>query len=1428
LGIGCRFAGGANCPQSFWQLLRRGGDGVAARPAERWRDFEVPDLPAIAKGAFLSDVHGFDEAFFGISPREALEMDPQQRLMLELSYEALSDAALVPSALQEQRAGVFFGCMWQDYAYQAAATPDALAMHSAVGLDTSVIAARVSYRFGLRGPSMTVNTGCSSALVAVHLACQSLRSGESRIALAGGVNLMLAPHSAVAMARFGGLSADGRCKSFDARADGYVRGEGGGVIVLKRLRDAVEANDPIYCVVRASAVNNDGSSNGIAAPCPTAQAELLREAYRRAAVAPQRVHYVEAHGTGTKLGDLVELSALGDALGRGRTHNAPLRIGSVKTNIGHTEAAAGIAGLIKVALAMRHGALPRNLHFETPSTDLSALRLQVQSEHEPWPCADEVPLAGVSSFGFGGTNAHVVLSGMPDSRCELLPLSGEDQAELVERADRLAHALSAVESSDEVQAICQVAAAQWARGTRRAALLTSPARRAGHAVRHAALRGRTPGASRPRLAFLFSGPYAAWTGMAQSLLVSEPTFREVVEACDARIEALTGFSVLSSLWSQDPHALNRCERLHPLMFTVQSGIAGLLRAWGIEPDWVLGHGVGEIAAAHHAGILSLDDAVLTVCQTARLLSRLEGRGGMIRLSAGLSETRDLIAPLAVGEHACELDIAASDGPRTTLVSGTFSALAALTELAKERQIACERMNSSVALHGPDVDLIGSALRASLACIAPQRAKTPMLSTTDLGWLEGPECDALYWKRNQRQPVRFADAIDLLALRGDSFVVEISPHPIMADDLRAAFGKARSVQVLPTMMREKDGREAMLSAVATLYEAGLDPHWDAIARRPFSPARLPDEARAHLPLMSSADLDPGSRTLTLPLSAHTPNALREEAARFAQHLTVHTQLRIEDIIHKTALTRTQDIHRLTVTASCRHSLVEGLEAHARGDHFPGLVASGPNATAQKQGPVFLFSGHGSQWIGMCRELSVREPAFAAALREVDEALCGHGIASVRTRLDDATAAPALRADDVQPVLFAVQVALAALWRSWGIEPSLIIGHSVGEVAAAHVAGCLDLNSAARVVAERARAIAPAIGMGGMGVVELPKDQAEALLAPYRGHAAVAVHQSPRFSVISGKVDVLAEIMQSLVAKEVFCRWVDVDYASHGPQMQPLAEVLETRLSGLSCQAPRIPMISTTLGARIEGARCTASYWADNLRNPVQLHSAISIALETGATSFVEVSPHPLLTTSIQEVARSDGASVTCVPSLRRRAPEVASMHQSLGALYVAGHHLEWTRILPVGNLRTPLPTYAFQRTHYEKHAPRLTRLVEDSEEPEFPPTETIERLVPARIQTWRRRLMNTAAPDRLSILSDTLAGELARVLRTHKQRIDHHAPFAALGLDSLMGLELRNRIEIELEVSVSGTVLWSRPSIVGLATYILERMSEATTPSSQAG
>ncbi|HEV2146667.1 MAG TPA: type I polyketide synthase, partial [Longimicrobiaceae bacterium] len=450
VGMACRFPG-ADSPEAFWRLLRDGVDAVREVPAERWDadalydpDPAVPGKMSTRWGGFLDRVDAFDAAFFGISPREAERMDPQQRLMLELAWEALEDAGIPAPSLQGSTAGVFLGAIWNDYGTLDRRRGTAgITEHSATGSHYSLIANRISYQLGLRGPSLVVDTACSASLVAVHLACQALRSGEATLALAGGVNLIVAPDSTVAMSKFGAMAPDGRSKAFDARANGYVRGEGGGVVVLKPLSRALADGDPVWCVIRGSAVNNDGASNGLTAPNPRAQVEVLEEAYRRAGIDPARVDYVEAHGTGTMLGDPIEAGALGTVLGTGRDPERPLLLGSVKTNVGHLEAAAGIAGLVKAALAIRHREIPPSLHFENPNPHIAfdALRLRVNRALSPWPGGGEPARAGVSSFGFGGTNAHVVLEEVPERRARLVLFAAPDADALRARVAAVAEAM---------------------------------------------------------------------------------------------------------------------------------------------------------------------------------------------------------------------------------------------------------------------------------------------------------------------------------------------------------------------------------------------------------------------------------------------------------------------------------------------------------------------------------------------------------------------------------------------------------------------------------------------------------------------------------------------------------------------------------------------------------------------------------------------------------------------------------------------------------------------------------------------------------------------------------------------------------------------------------------------------------------------------
>lgn len=594
IGLACRFPG-APSADAFWRLLIEGRDAVSVVPSERWdistfydADREAPGKCVSREAGYIEGVDMFDAAFFGISPKEAVQMDPQQRLLLEVTLEALDEAGLPPKRLREARASVHVGAWKCDYADLHHGRVDTIEQHTSTGQSLSCLAGRVSYALGLFGPSITVNTACSSSLVAVHLACQSLRAGEAEVALVGGVNLLLTPNSTVEMSKFGGMSPEGRCKAFDADGNGYVRGEGVGVVVLKPLSKALRDGDSIHCVIRGSAISQGGDSNGLTAPSRRAQEQVLVEACAAAGVDPARVHYVEAHGTGTRLGDPIEASALGAVLGRDRSSDQPLIIGSVKTNIGHLESAAGIAGLIKLALSIRHGVVVPSLHFRTPNSniDFERLKLRVPVKVEPWPSTDEVPLAGVSSFGFGGSNCHVVVSGLRVGDPRLFA-AAESSPKALEA--RVRSALASLSTASLSEACAPQERTGLGPGEHRVAKVARTKQELRHQLEHwlgtpksGGERHRANHPRRGKLVFVFSGQGTQWAGMGTDLLRDEPVFRAAILRCDELIRAQAGWSVLDELLAQPPVSqLMQVRVMWPSLFSLQIALAAFWEAkWG--------------------------------------------------------------------------------------------------------------------------------------------------------------------------------------------------------------------------------------------------------------------------------------------------------------------------------------------------------------------------------------------------------------------------------------------------------------------------------------------------------------------------------------------------------------------------------------------------------------------------------------------------------------------------------------------------------------------------------------------------------------------------------------------------------------------------------------------------------------------------------
>ncbi|MEE1943317.1 type I polyketide synthase, partial [Streptomyces sp. TRM 70361] len=829
IGYACRLPG-APGPAPLWDLLATGTDAITETPSDRVR------VPGATRGGFIERAADFDAGFFGISPREAAATDPQQRLALELAWEALEDARHIPADLSGSHTGVFLGAIWDDYAAllhrEGAAGID---RHSMPGLQRGLIANRLSYTLGLHGPSLTVDAGQSSSLVSVHLACESLARGESELALAGGVNLILAPDSTVSALRFGGLSPDGRCFTFDERANGFVRGEGGAVVVLKPLARALVDGDRIHAVIRGSAVNNDGGGPSLTTPSTAAQEAVLRAAYARAGVAPDAVGYVELHGTGTPVGDPVEAAALGAVLGAART--APLPVGSVKTNIGHLEGAAGIAGLLKATLAVERNVVPPSLNFRSAPAGIPLERLNLRVETEATPLGGE-GFVGVSSFGMGGTNCHLVLGPAPDPAVRpaaeppapaaggsTLPvpvlISGHTAQALRAQATRLK---DAVEGADlAVADVAHSLATTRTRFARRAVLLAEDREQLLTQLDAVAAglpaAGISEGAARTgRLAMIFSGQGSQWPAMAAELLDTDEVFTRTIHACAEALAPHTDFSLTDVLHgAEGAPTLERVDVVQPALFAVMVALAETWRSLGVVPDAVAGHSQGEIAAACVAGALSLEDAAQVVALRSRALGALAGQGGMLSVQAGVAQVRPWL------DDAPALSIAADNGPTAVVVSGPGDALDDFAARCVSYGVETKRIPVDYASHSAHVELIHDELLTALADIEPRTSELPFLSTVTGEWTDTAGLDAAYWYRNLRSTVEFSTAVRRLADEDFRFIVEATPHPVLVAAVRDTLAEldVPETAVVGSLRRGEGGRARLLGSAAELLAHGRD-------------------------------------------------------------------------------------------------------------------------------------------------------------------------------------------------------------------------------------------------------------------------------------------------------------------------------------------------------------------------------------------------------------------------------------------------------------------------------------------------------------------------------------------------------------------------------------------------------------------------------
>lgn len=860
VGIGCRFPGGADGPDKYWRLMHDGVDAIGEVPPDRFSiaSFYDPEPGKPGKtyskwGGFISHVDRFDPAPFGMTPREAQSVDPQQRLILEASWEALDDAGIQVNPAHSTSMGVFVGISTLDYPILQSigiefAEPDP---YAPTGTTLSIAANRISYSFNFTGPSMIVDTACSSALVALNQACRALWSGECEAAIAGGVNAILLPIPYIAFCSINMLSPDGRCKAFDSRANGFVRGEGAGAVILKPLSIAQADGDRIYAVIRGVGVNQDGRTTGMTVPSQISQENLVRQVCRNAGIDPKTVQYMEAHGTGTAVGDPIEATALGNVLGAGRSVEASCRIGSVKTNIGHLEAGSGIAGLIKAALTLHHGLIPPSLHFENPNPniDFEALRLRVVTEVEPYGPGPR--LAGVNSFGFGGTNAFTLLENAPESngkksksirasassngaakkavasQSQLLVLSAKNETALKAMAEKWTAFLRETDAAIEDLAFSAATrrshlderiAAVGSSKEELATLLTAFVKGEKAPL---LVQGRSE--EKHEIAFVFSGQGPQWWAMGRELWEHEPVFHNKIEECHQALLDVGGWLLKGELLADEKKSrLSETEFAQPAITAIQIALAALWESWGIRPAAVVGHSVGEVAAAHVAGVFSLRDAMRVIYHRGRCMEHAPERGKMIAAALSAANALKLIEPY--GE---KLSLAAINSPTSVSISGDSTAVEEVAKQIEARGVFMRFVPVNYAFHSAQMNPVKKELLASLKGLRPKKAKLPLYSTVMGELAQGTEFNADYWWRNVRQTVNFAPAIEKMMVAGHKFFLEIAAHPVLSTSINECLGSGHKGRVLPSLRRQAPERATMLGSLGALHALGVPIRWEQV-------------------------------------------------------------------------------------------------------------------------------------------------------------------------------------------------------------------------------------------------------------------------------------------------------------------------------------------------------------------------------------------------------------------------------------------------------------------------------------------------------------------------------------------------------------------------------------------------------------------------
>ena len=1469
VGIGCRFPGGVVDAQTFWQLLIDGRDAVGEIPADRIdvaRFFdERPATPGhmmSRRGGFLDGIDTFDAAFFGISPREAERLDPQQRLLLETAWEALEDAGVDTDGLVGSATGVFVGQWISDFESRLFSDPRQIDFMMTTGSGRYAASGRLSYALELRGPSLTIDTACSSSLVAVHLAVRALRSGECSLALAGGVNVILQPHISVAYSQSRMMAPDGRCKFGDARADGYVRSEGAGIVALKRLRDAIADGDRIYALVRGSAVNNDGRGSGsMGTPSVDGQEALLRSAYADAAIDPGEVGYFEAHGTGTRAGDPVELAALGRVLGPSSRRAPPCWVGSIKTNVGHTEGAAGVAGLIKAALVVHHGQVPASLHLTQPNPDVpwADLPLRVPTSLCDLSPGDRPRRAGVSSFGISGTNAHVVLEAAPSAAAAVcaaekpivLPLSARSPEALRALAGRHAQWL-AQRPATPLAAWCHAAA------TRRTALecrasFAADSREAlvqalhHHAAGEDAGEGRAiaDAGAKPRVVFVCPGQGAQWPGMVQELLRHDADFDAWVRRCDEAARPWLDVSIRDLLLADPAEVAPQLERIdvvQPVLVALSIAYAEWLRARGIVPDAVVGHSMGEVAAAHVAGALDLADAMRIVCRRSALMRSTSGRGAMALVDLPMAETQARVA--GQGDRVA---VAVNNSPRSCVISGEPHAVREIMQALEAEQIFCRLVNVDVASHSPQMDVPSAALAAELAALKPLHLRTPMVSTTLGRACAGHELDASYWARNMRHPVRFAEAVQHLigeSVGRDTVFIELGPHPVLlpavqqtAHGLASRSGVAPLVHAVACGRRDEPAVTALLGAVGALWTLGAKPHWAKVLGstqpsvfvdlpkypwqrdRHWLPAaelaphghatqpsaiRPSDEALGWLQTPAWA-IQPASQARTAPTSCLVTGDDAPATAALADALRAQgwaSDCAVLDGL-ATALMQGPPPQNVVVLVSSSPSAAQqplrALQAvlAVRAASRLWFVTRGAQALDGNEAPAI----HAAAAWGSARVIAEEHPELWGGLIDLDPARplaqTAHALHGELLRSDgeDQVRWRAQQRHVLRWV--AAEQARAPITAPWRADSTVLVTGGLGGVGL-HLARALVAAGARRLALLGRRALPPRDAWRDVPPASADGQRIAAVLELEA--AGAAVHTSA--------VDVRDE--QALGAFLDGWRreaWPPIRAVVHAAGT--MHNALAAEMDGDTFEAVQQPkldaalhldrllpdldllvLVSSTGSWLVQPGQANyaaANAGLDALAQARRARGQPALSIGWGIWRDTGLVNDAAGAANVAEMARQGIASFT---------PEQGRALFDWLCAQAAAHGLTQVAVLPID-------WHAFARA-------RGARM------PAWLRARTASAPTPADAgASVRERLAAATADERLRLLEDTVRDAVAQVLKLSPARIDARKTFGSMGLSSLLAMELRNRLEVALQRPLSATLAWNHPTVAALAAHLAQ-------------